>query len=394
MEPSSNCEIGLPLRPSTEEKALRQTVRAIADGFGPDYFQRTAEEGGQMTELWQELGKAGFLGVHLPEEYGGGGQGVYEMAAVLEETAAAGCAPQALVYSAGMAGPYLYKHATESVKDEWVPRLVTGESMISFAITEADAGSNVHNLKTKAVRRGGKYVISGTKHFITGVEQAAALIVVARTGEPDERGRGKLSLFLVDADAPGVSKHVIKTALGIPEKSWTVHLDEVEVDEDRLIGEEHRGLRVLFDGLNSERILVAAMTNGFTEYALRKAVAYATDRNVWGVPIGSYQGIAHPLARVKIALEHARLMTQKAAVLYDSGLDAGEAANMCKFMAADTAVQAFDRAMHTHGGNGVTAEYQLANYWFHVRLLKTAPVSEELVLSFVAHHTLGLPKSY
>ncbi len=387
----------LPLVATPEESALRDVTRSIAAKFGPNYFQRVAQEGGQLTELWQTLATNGFVGVHLPEKYGGGGRGIYELAAVVEETAIAGCAPQAFIYSAGMAGPLLSKHATKAVRDEWVPRLASGVSIISFALTEADAGSNTHNIRTRAEHKDGRYVLNGAKQFITGVESADALIVAARTGTNERTGRARISLFLVDANSAGLSKTVIPTAIGMPEKSWSLFFDDVEVDESRLLGEEDRGLRAIFDGLNAERVLVAAMTNGFAQYALAKAVKYASERDVWGAPIGSHQGVAHPLARIHVEIEAARLMTQKAGILYDAGADAntvGESANMAKLMAADAAIHSFDRAIHTHGGNGVTLEYQLVNYWFHVRLLKVAPVSEELVLSYIAQNTLGLPKSY
>jgi alkylation response protein AidB-like acyl-CoA dehydrogenase len=384
----------LPLMPTDEEKALREAVRGIAEGFGPDYFQRVADEGGQLTELWQALAANGFVGVHLPEEYGGGGSGLYQLAAIVEETAIAGCAPQAFIYSAGMAGPLLTKHATAEVKKKWVPRLASGESIISFALTEADAGSNSHNIRTTARRQGDKYIINGAKQFITGVESADAIIVATRTSTNEANGRARISLFLVDADAPGLTRTKIPTAIGMPEKSWSLYFDDVEVDASRLLGAEDHGFRAIFDGLNSERVLVAAMTTGFAQYALAKTVRYANERVVWDAPIGSHQGVAHPLARIKVEIEGARLMTQKAALLFDAGLDAGESANMGKMMAAEAAIHSFDRAIHTHGGNGVTTEYQLVNYWFHVRLLKIAPVSEELVLSYIAHNTLGLPRSY
>jgi alkylation response protein AidB-like acyl-CoA dehydrogenase len=387
----------LPLIPTPEESALREATRSIASKFGPDYFQRVAQEGGQLTELWQALAGNGFVGVHLPEEYGGGGRGIYELAAVVEETAIAGCAPQAFIYSAGMAGPLLSRHGTQTVREEWVPRLASGESIISFALTEADAGSNTHNIRTRAVRNGDTFVLNGTKQFITGVESADALVVAARTGTNEQTGRARISLFLVDKNSPGLTMSIIPTAIGMPEKSWTLFFDDVEVHESRLIGEEDRGLRATFDGLNAERVLVAAMTTGFAQYALAKAVRYAKERDVWGAPIGSHQGVAHPLARIHVEIEAARLMTQKAGILYDAKGDptaVGESANMAKLMAADSAIHSFDRAIHTHGGNGVTLEYQLVNYWFHVRLLKVAPVSEELVLSYIAQNTLGLPKSY
>jgi alkylation response protein AidB-like acyl-CoA dehydrogenase len=265
---------------------------------------------------------------------------------------------------------------------------------MAFAITETDAGSNSHRVSTTARQQDGGWVINGSKTYISGVDEAEAILVVTRTGFDDETGRAELSLFIVDSDAPGLSKQLIPTEVVAPEKQFALFFDDVEVGSDRLIGTPSQGLRQVFTGLNPERITGAAMLNGIGRYVLDRAAEYAKQRSVWDAPIGSHQGIAHPLAEAKIHLELARLMTARAASLYDAGLDAGEAANMAKFAAAEAALRCVDQAIQTHGGNGMAREYGIASMWGMARLLRIAPVSREMILNFVAQHSLGLPRSY
>jgi alkylation response protein AidB-like acyl-CoA dehydrogenase len=384
----------LPLAPSDEERLMRESVRGIASGFGPDYFQQVVRDGRPSDELWRALGRQGFLGVHLPEEFGGGGLGLYELAAVVEETAMAGVPILLALQSPGVGGMILKRHGTPEQKMRWLPGVASGETVLAFAITEPDAGTNSHNIATRARSDGDRYVLSGQKYYITGMESAEYVLVVARTNTDGESGRGRLSLFMVDADAPGLSRDKIPTVMNMPEGSWQLYFDDVEVPADRLIGEKDNGLAVAFAGLNVERILVSAICTGIGRYALAKGVAYARERDVWGKPIGTHQGIAHPLAEAKIALDSAVLMTQKACRLYDQGVDPGEASNMAKLLGNDAGLCALDHAIQTHGGNGVALEYQLANYFFIVRMLKMGPVSRQMILNFVAEHTLGLPRSY
>ena len=235
----------------------------------------------------------------------------------------------------------------------------------------------------------------GKKYFISAVDEADALLVVARGETVDARGRATLSLFIVPTDAKGITATKIDTALQVPETQFTVFFDEVELDEGALIGSEGEGLRQVFAGLNPERVCAAAINNGIARFALEQAAQYASERKVWDVPIGAHQGVAHPLAKAYMAVQQARLMTARAAQLYDLGSpEAGEAANVAKFAAADASLEALDQAIQVHGGNGLTLEYGLADLWFIARLHKTAPVSREMILNFVAQHSLGLPKSY
>ena len=383
----------LALVPSDEERSLRDTVYALTASFGPDYYAKVNAERRSPHELWEALGERGFLGVHLPEEYGGGGMGLQELTAVLEETGAAGCPLLKLLVSPGIIGTILARHGTAQQKDRWLRGIADGSKKFSFALTEPNAGSNSHNLDTVARRDGDSYVISGQKYYISGVDECDHILVVTRTGR-SASGRGQLSLLMVDPDSPGLTRQPIETALEEPEKQFTLFFNDVRVPVDNLVGEENEGLRVAFDGLNPERILSAAVSVGIARFAIAKATAYARDRTVWSAPIGSHQAIAHPLAEGKIKLDLAQLMMQRAAGLYDAGLDAGEASNVAKLAAAEAGVFCLDRAIQTHGGNGFSREYQLANYWFLARLQLIAPVSREMILNYVSEHVLGLPRSY
>ena len=379
---------------SAEHAMLRESVAAIAGRYGHAYFVERARAGGTTHELWQDLAAAGFVGVNLPAEYGGGGGGMAELAIVCEEVAAAGCPLLLLLVSPAICGSVIARFGAPEQQQRWLPDLGPGGQQMAFAITEAGAGSNSHRISTVAERRDGGWVLRGEKQYISGVDQATAVLVVARTGTDERTGRGELSLFVVDADAAGLTRSLIPVEIVAPERQFTLHLDEVVVGDDRLVGGVGSGLRALFAGLNPERILSAALLNGIARYALAKAVTYANDRSVWGVPIGSHQGIAHPLAQARIAVESARLMTAKAAWEYDQDLDAGESSNFAKFAAAEAAAAALDQAIQTHGGNGMATEYGLATLWGMTRLLRIAPVSREMILNFVAQHSLGLPRSY
>jgi alkylation response protein AidB-like acyl-CoA dehydrogenase len=379
-----------------EHVLLREAVAKVARGFGHEYYREKAASDGRTDELWDALGELGFLGVHLPEAYGGGGGGISELAVVCEEVAAAGCPLLLILVSAAICAEVINRFGTEEQKQRWLPGLARTEKMV-FAITEPDAGSNSHNVATTARRDGDVYRVNGTKTYISGVDEAERMLVVVRTGTDPSTGHAQLSLLVVDTDAPGLERQVIPVEIKAPEKQYTLFFDDVQVPADRLVGEEGDGLRQVFFGLNPERITGATIANGISRYALEKAAAYARDRQVWGVPIGSHQGVAHPLAQAKVEVELARLMTAKAAWLHDDGADrkaAGEAANMAKYAAAEAGLHALDAAIQAHGGNGMASEYGLADLWGMVRLLRIAPVSREMVLNFVATTSLGLPKSY
>jgi len=383
----------LPLVASQEEQLLRETVSAICSGYGPEYSRRKTAEGQPPTELWDALASRGYLGVNLPEQYGGGGLGMWALAAVGEEISAAGCSLLLIVVSPAIVGSILTKHGTEEQRERWLPGIAAGTTKIAFAITEADAGTNSHKITTSLKRAGDRLLLNGQKTFISGLEEADAVLVVART-RLEDGSLGLPSLAIVDVDAPGFTRQQIPMPRMGPDRQWTLFFDDVEVPAERLIGSETGGLKAAFDGLNPERIMGAAVCNGGARRALDLAAAYARERIVWNAPIGAHQGISHPLAQAKIELELARLMTQKAAALYDAGAPAGEASNMAKYAAAEAGLHCIDQAIQTHGGNGFALEYGLTDMYWGIRLVRTAPVSREMILNYVAEHSLGLPRSY
>jgi len=376
-----------------EQQMLREAVSKLARSFGHGYWVDKAKHDGRATELWQAVAEQGFVGVNLPEEHGGGGQGMTELAIVAEELAAAGCPLLLLVVSPAIAGNVIARFGSDEQKARWLPG-IAGTEIMAFAITEPDAGSNSHRISTVATRDGDEYRLDGTKYYISGVDEATHVLVVTRTGIDEDTGRGRLSLFVVPTDAPGLEKTVIPVEIVAPEKQYTLFFDDVRVPAANLIGTEGDGLRQVFVGLNPERIMGAAGGIGIGRYALTKAADYARERKVWDVPIGMHQGIAHPLAEAYVEVELAKLMLQKATWLYDHGHDAGEASNIAKYAAAEASLRALDQAIQTHGGNGLATEYGLATLWGFTRLMRTAPVSREMILNFVGQHSLQLPKSY
>ena len=320
---------------------------------------------------------------------------MHALQAVGEEISAAGCSLLLIVVSPAIVGSIIARHGTEAQRDDWLPGIAAGTTKVAFAITEPDAGTNSHNLSTTATRDGDNYVLKGQKTYISGVEDADAILVIARKRE-DDGSLGLPLLMLVDVDSPGLEKQFIPVAVKASDKQWQLFFDGVEVPADRVVGEsETAGLKAAFDGLNPERIMGASISNGVGRRALELASAYANERKVWGdTPIGAHQGLSHPLAQAKIELELARLMTQKAAALYDAGAPAGEPANMAKYAAAEAAIKCVDQTIQVHGGNGFALEYGLTDMYWGARLARTAPVSREMILNYVAEHSLGLPRSY
>ncbi|MFF8674543.1 acyl-CoA dehydrogenase family protein [Streptomyces sp. NPDC015242] len=378
----------MPMIEADEHKALRSAVAALGKRHGL---------GADPDHLWSEAGKLGYLGVNLPEAHGGGGGGIAELSIVLEELGAAGCPLLMLVVSPAICGTVIARFGTDAQKETWLPGLSDGTRRMAFGITEPDAGSNSHRITTTARRDQdtGGWILTGRKVFISGVDIADATLIVGRT-EDARTGRLKPCLFIVPRDTPGFTRRPIDMELQAAEKQFELVLDDVRLPADALVGDEDAGLLQLFAGLNPERIMTAAFAIGMGRHALAKAVAYARDRTVWNAPIGAHQAIAHPLAQAHIDLELARLMMQKAAALYDAGDDtgAGEAANMAKYAAGEACVKAVDQAVHTLGGNGLTREYGLARMITAARVARIAPVSREMILNYVSHQSLGLPKSY
>ncbi|MFC4943871.1 acyl-CoA dehydrogenase family protein [Pseudonocardia sp. GCM10023141] len=387
----------MDLRETDEQQLLRSSVATMAAKYGHDYLLEKARTGGKTTELWAEAGANGYLGVAVPAEYGGGGAGMVELAIVAEEIAAAGCPLLLLVVSPAIAATVIATSGTVDQKERWLPRFADGSVRMSFAITEPDAGSNSHRITTTARRDpdGKGWRLSGTKYYISGVDETDATLVVARL---EDAGSGTLrpAMFIVPTDTPGMTYQPIEMAIHSPEKQFTVFFDDALLPDDALVGGEEAGLSALFAGLNPERITVSAYINGIARYALGKGVEYAKTRSVWKTPIGAHQAIAHPLAKSHIEVELARMATTRAAWFYDQGdhAAAGEAANIAKYSAAEAAINAVDAAVQAHGGNGMSVEYGVGTLIGAVRTARIAPVSREMILNFVAQHTLGLPRSY
>ncbi|MFC6152110.1 acyl-CoA dehydrogenase family protein [Nocardioides yefusunii] len=388
----------MPISPtqtaSPEElSALRDAVRAVSQKYGHDYFVTSSGDGSNARAFWGELGSIGALGVAIPEEFGGGGQGLEALAVVAEEIAANGLPMMLIALSPAVCATMLADHGSAAQQQEWLPDLATGEKILAFAITEPDAGSNTHNITTKAVFEDGQWVITGQKYYVSHVDNSDALVVIAQAeGGPDGLPAGPKA-FLVPSDAPGLTRTEIPVEITSPESQYSLFFDRVQVAGDAIVGGE-KGLGVLFSGLNPERILSAALLNGISRYAIDKAVAYARERSVWGQPIGAHQAIAHPLARAETRLAAARLLTLESARAADRGEPGGVAAAMAKVEASETAAMALDAAIQTHGGNGMAREYGLSTLSGLVRLFRIAPVSTEMMLNHISHKALKLPRSY
>ena len=380
---------------SDERQTLRKEVAKLAGNYGREYFTRCAQNGEKTTDLWLAIGKAGYLGINIPEEYGGGGGGIGDVAAVCEELAAQGCPLLMMVVSPAICGTVISRYGTEEQKQKWLPGICDGTETMAFAITEPDAGTNSHNITTTARRDGDEWLLKGQKIYISGMDEAKNVLVVSRT-EDARTGKLKPCLFVVPTDAPGLSFTPIPMEIVSPELQFQVFIDDVRLPADALVGDEDGGLVQLFAGLNPERITVAAFSIGTARFALGRAARYANERTVWKQPIGAHQAIAHPLAKAHIETELAKLMVYKAAGAHDAGnaMAAGEASNMAKYAAGEAARNALDAAIQTHGGNGLTAEYGLGSLLGVVRAMRIAPVSKEMILNFIAQHSLGLPKSY
>ncbi|CNG60988.1 acyl-CoA dehydrogenase domain-containing protein [Mycobacterium tuberculosis] len=383
--------------------AVREGVLAIAGKYDQDYWSRCDADKRWPEEVWRELVQGGWHALAIPEEYGGGGQGLLELAVALEalaEGGAGGAASFMYLLTPAFGGLTISRHGTEEQKRALLPGIAAGDIETCFAITEPDAGSNAVNISTRARRDGDHFLVSGQKIWISGVERADHMVLVTRT-IPAAEARPRTSGFTVllvdvkEAVAEGTLTFQPIPKLGTNTvASSTVFLDEVRVPAGRVLGEVDQGFLVLWDILNPERILAAAGGTGSGGLVLRLACEYAGDRAPFGRPIGSNQAIAFPLAKAKAQLELARLMTYKAAWLWDRGRPCGSEANIAKLTAADAAWQAADRAFQTYGGMAYSMEYPIARMFRDARIAKSIPVAEELVLAHIAQHELGLPKSY
>ncbi len=377
---------------------LRAGVRRICADFGDDYWRECDEAHEFPWAFYKSFADAGFVGIAIPAEYGGGGAGITEASILLEEIAASGAAMN------GCSGIHLsvfgmnpvVKWGSDEMKAAYLPRVAAGDLHVSFGVTEPDAGTDTTNISTRATKVDGGYRIRGRKVWNTKAHIAEKCLLLARTTPLDEvtKRTDGMTLLLCDLQVPGVDITPIPKVGRNAVASCEVVFDDVFVADDDVVGEVGRGFHQLLDGLNPERILLAAEALGIGRVALRRAVAYANERVVFGRPIGKNQGISFPLADSHMRLRAAELMIRNASARYDAGLPCGEEANSAKYLAADAAYDAADRAMQTHGGMGYATEYDVERYWREARLIRIAPISQEMIQNYVAEHVLGLPRSY
>lgn len=388
-----------------EQLMVRDGVRKLLARFAPRRRElRQAMYRREFpTELWEAVADAGFMGAMIPEAYSGTNMGIMSMVFLSEEMAAFGVS-HPLFALTSMDALCIVRGASDEMKRAWLPEIAAGRRKLAFAVTEADAGTNTFRISTMAKRDGDSFLLTGEKQWITAADCADYILVVARTtsrhdcdaqGLPRAHG---LTLFLVDPRAEGVTLTPMATGSIEGARQFTVTFDNARVPAENIIGEVDQGALPLFLALNPERILIAATIVGVTEYCLEIACDYARERKVFrNAPIGSYQAIQHPLAQVKIQQEATRLMTWRAATSFDRGDDLAQTgvwSNMAKYMASDLGVFAVDRTIQTLGGNGFDQEIGVIQLWEGMRLFKTAPISNEMILNFLAEQTLGLPRSY
>lgn len=384
---------------TSEQDMLIDTARKVGEKFGLDYWRTKDASQSYPSELWQEICKAGLCAIAVPEELGGAGLGMLELAMAVETLCASGggsTLSQLYMLNPVFGGVTLSKYGTPEQK-QLLTGLADGSVQFCMALTEPDAGSNALNIKTFAKSDGKGWRLNGQKIWITSVPQAQKMLVVCRTQAADEVARKTdgISLFLIDTDRKGLEHTAIDKTGTCTLPSSNVFFDDVEIKPDELVGTLHGGFYELLDTLNTERIVTAAGLLGGASLATQIAIDYATERKVFsGKPIGSYQALQFPLAEAHIMTECARLMNYKAATLHDAGKPYGSEANQAKWLSGHACTQATDRAMQTLGGMGYAKEYHLERLWRDARLFRFAPVSEEMVLNYVAQHDLGLPRSY
>ena len=380
-----------------DQLSIKRAVAELAARFTDEYWRDIDESHAFPWDFYNAFAEAGWLGIAIPERYGGGGQGITEAALLLEEIARSGaamngCTPLHLtIFGLNT----IVKHGSEDLRREILPQAADGSLHVCFAVTEPDAGTDTSRVSTFARRDGEDYVISGRKVWISKAAQSQKMVLVCRTApREDARPTDGISLFLVDVDPDAMELRAIPKMGRNAVQSYQVFIDDLRVPASARVGEEGRGFRYLLDGLNPERILLAHESLGIGQVALDRAARYAGERAVFDRPIGQNQGIAFPLAEAHMRLEAARLMARQAAWLYDRGERCGAEANMAKYLCADAAFFAADRAVQTHGGMGYAREYDVERYFREARLQRLAPVSQEMVLNYVSNHVLGLPKSY
>ena len=381
----------------TDLQHIRESVRALCSNYDEQYWLEMDRTSGYPTDFVRELTEAGFLGVLIPEQYGGSGLGVLEASAVMEEICRSGA-------HAGVCHAQMYvmgsvlRHGTDEQKQTYLPKIARGELRLqSFGVTEPTTGSNTTSLKTTARRDGDNYVINGQKVWISRIQHSDLMLLLARTEDPDKvtKKTDGLSTFIVDVKAAeGNGLEIRPIEAMINHHACELFFDDLVIPAENLLGQEGKGFKVILDGMNAERILIAAECVGDGRYFIDKATEYASERVVFDRPIGQNQGVQFPIARAYTQVEAASLMVDKAARMFDAGEACGAEANMAKMLASEASWQAGDTCMQTHGGFAFAKEYHIERKFRETRLYQIAPISTNLILSFVAEHVLDMPRSY
>jgi acyl-CoA dehydrogenase len=392
-----DCAGGVGLSATQEDLApIREAVRALCADFPGEYWRKLDRERAYPEEFVAALTKAGFLAALIPEEYGGSGLSLRAASAIMEEIHATGCngaACHAQMYTMGT----LLRHGSEAQKKKYLPAIARGELRLqAFGVTEPTSGTDTLSLRTTAVREGNEsYLINGQKIWTSRAEHSDLMLLLARTTPRDQvkRRTDGLSVFIVEMrDAKGLTIQPIRTMMN--HATTQVFFDNMRVPADNLIGEEGQGFRYILSGMNAERILIGAECIGDAKWFIEKATGYAKERVLFERPIGQNQGVQFPIARAYAQMRAAELMVQEAAALYSAGLDCGPEANMAKLLAADASWAAADMCVQTHGGFGFAEEFDIERKFRETRLYQVAPISTNLILSYLAEHVLGLPRSY
>lgn len=381
-----------------DQLTIRDAVAELAARFDDRYWQEKDENHEFPTEFYNAFAEGGWLGITTPEEYGGHGYGITEASIVLEQVAASGAGmngASAMHMSIFGMHPVIV-HGSEELKRRTLPRIVTGDLHVCFGVTEPGAGLDTTKITTFAERKGDKYIVNGRKVWISKAVESEKILLLTRT-TPYEAVKKKtdgMTLFLTDLDRDRVEIRPIKKMGRNAVDSNELFIDDLMVPVEDRVGEEGKGFTYILDGLNPERMLIAAEALGIGRVALDKAVKYGNERVVFNRPIGMNQGLQFPLADALARLDAAELVLRKATWLYDNGKPCGREANTAKYLCADAGFAAADRALQLHGGMGYSEEYAVARYFREARLMKIAPVSQEMVLNFLGEHVLGMPRSY
>jgi acyl-CoA dehydrogenase len=381
-----------------EQEAIGEAVAQLAGGFGDDYWRETDETGRFPEDFVAAMAAGGWLGVAMPEEVGGAGLGLTEASIVMQAVARSGAGfSGASAIHLNIFGPMpIVKFGTPEQKREYLPRIISGEQKMCFAVTEPNSGLDTSSLETRAERDNGGYRINGRKIWTTSAQRADRILIIARTTPKDQcrKPTEGLSLFYADFDRTAIEAKPIPKMGRKAVECNTLFIDDLRVPKEALIGEEGQGFKYLLQGLNPERVLFAVEAVGLGRAALAKAAAYAKERVVFGRPIGQNQGVQHPLAKAWAELEAADLLAFKAAALYDAGRECGAEANAAKYLGAEAGFRACEASVLAHGGMGYAKEYDVERYFREAMIARIAPVSREMILNYIAERVLGLPKSY